>query len=77
MLLNAGIQYESAKWKIGIEGRNLTDERYFRSNFPGLFGSSVVLPQLPRGLARLRQSGSPPRRRGPEQRLPSKSKSSS
>jgi iron complex outermembrane receptor protein len=26
----------------------VTDERYFRSNFPNLFGSQVVLPELPR-----------------------------
>jgi iron complex outermembrane receptor protein len=47
-LLNAGIHYESAQWKLGIEGKNLTDARYFRSNFPDLFGESVVLPELPR-----------------------------
>jgi iron complex outermembrane receptor protein len=47
-LLNAGLHYESAKWKLGIEGKNLTNERYFRSNFPDLFGSNVVLPELPR-----------------------------
>jgi iron complex outermembrane recepter protein len=47
-LVNAGIHYETAKWKLGLSGKNLTNERYFRSNFPDLFGSSVVLPQLPR-----------------------------
>jgi iron complex outermembrane receptor protein len=46
-LLNAGLHYESAKWKVGLEGKNLTNARYFRSNFPDLFGSSVVLPELP------------------------------
>ena len=25
-----------------------TNERYFRSNFPDLFGESIVLPELPR-----------------------------
>ena len=47
-LLNAGLHYEDAKWKVGLEGKNLTNERYFRSNFPDLFGESVVLPELPR-----------------------------
>ncbi len=47
-LLNAGLNYETKHWKLGLQGKNLTDEKYFRSNFPDLFGSSVVLPELPR-----------------------------
>jgi iron complex outermembrane receptor protein len=47
-LLNAGLHFENAKWKVGLEGKNLTNARYFRSNFPDLFGGSVVLPELPR-----------------------------
>ena len=47
-LLNAGVHYDNGSWKVGLEGKNLTDERYFRSNFPDLFGGSVVLPELPR-----------------------------
>jgi iron complex outermembrane recepter protein len=47
-LLNASVYYETKSWKIGLQGKNLTDERYFRSNFPDLFGSSIVLPELPR-----------------------------
>lgn len=47
-LVNAGLNYETKRWKFGLQGKNLTDERYFRSNFPDLFGSSVVLPELPR-----------------------------
>jgi iron complex outermembrane recepter protein len=47
-LVNAGIHYESGRWKLGLQGKNLTDEKYFRSNFPDLFGSSIVLPELPR-----------------------------
>jgi iron complex outermembrane recepter protein len=47
-LVNAGLHYETGKWKVGIQGKNLTNEHYFRSNFPDLFGSSVVLPELPR-----------------------------
>ena len=47
-LVNASVYYETKSWKLGLQGKNLTDERYFRSNFPDLFGSSVVLPELPR-----------------------------
>ncbi len=46
--MNAGLHYERPRWKVGVQGKNLTDERYFRSNFPDLFGSSVVLLKLPR-----------------------------
>lgn len=46
-LLNAGLNYETQRWKFGLTGKNLTDERYFRSNFPDLFGSSIVLPEIP------------------------------
>jgi iron complex outermembrane receptor protein len=47
-LVNAGLHYESKNWKLGLSGKNLTNERYFRSNFPDLFGEAVVLPELPR-----------------------------
>jgi iron complex outermembrane receptor protein len=47
-LINAGVRYESGPWAIALQSKNLTNERYFRSNFPDLFGSSVVLPELPR-----------------------------
>ncbi|HSC67827.1 MAG TPA: TonB-dependent receptor [Cellvibrio sp.] len=47
-LFNAGITYRSKTWSFSLQGKNLTDERYFRSNFPDLFGSAVVLPELPR-----------------------------
>jgi iron complex outermembrane receptor protein len=47
-LVNASVYYENQNWKLGLQGKNLTDEKYFRSNFPDLFGSSVVLPELPR-----------------------------
>ncbi len=34
---------------MSLQGKNLHGrERYFRSNFPDLFGDSVVLPELPR-----------------------------
>lgn len=47
-LVNASVYYENEHWKLGLQGKNLTDEEYYRSNFPDLFGSSVVLPELPR-----------------------------
>ncbi len=47
-LVNAGIHYNTDRFTVSLQGKNLTDERYFRSNFPDLFGDSVVLPELPR-----------------------------
>ncbi len=47
-LLNAGLNYETKHWIVGLQGKNLTNEDYYRSNFPDLFGSSVVLPEVPR-----------------------------
>jgi iron complex outermembrane receptor protein len=47
-LINAGVRYARGKWAVGLQSKNLTDERYFRSNFPDLFGSSVVLPEVGR-----------------------------
>lgn len=47
-LLNAGISYDIDAWKFSLQGKNLTDERYFRANFPDLFGGTIVLPELPR-----------------------------
>jgi iron complex outermembrane receptor protein len=47
-LVNAGLRFEHGKWAVNAQVKNLTDARYFRSNFPDLFGSSIVLPELPR-----------------------------
>lgn len=47
-LINAGITWELENWKVSLTGKNLSDEEYFRSNFPNLFGSQIVLPELPR-----------------------------
>ncbi|BFT30663.1 TonB-dependent receptor [Alteromonas sp. D210916BOD_24] len=47
-LVNAGLSYEAEDWTLNLTVKNLTDERYFRSNFPDLFGSQIVLPELPR-----------------------------
>jgi iron complex outermembrane receptor protein len=46
-LVNAGISYKTERWEFQLNGKNLTDERYFRANFPNLFGSTIVLPELP------------------------------
>ena len=45
---NAGLKYDAKNWSLTATGKNLTDERYFRANFPNLFGSVIVLPELPR-----------------------------
>lgn len=47
-VLNAGIVYETESWSFQVNAKNITDERYFRSNFPNLFGTQIVLPELPR-----------------------------
>lgn len=47
-LVNAGFSYQAEDWSVNLTVKNLTDERYFRSNFPDLFGSQIVLPELPR-----------------------------
>ena len=47
-LVNAGVIYQEEMWSVSFNIKNLTDETYFRSNFPDLFGSSIVLPELPR-----------------------------
>lgn len=47
-LVNLGFSYETENWLFNISGKNLTDERYFRANFPNLFGGTIVLPELPR-----------------------------
>jgi len=47
-LVNLGLNYETENWVFSVNGKNLTDERYFRANFPNLFGSQIVLPELPR-----------------------------
>jgi iron complex outermembrane receptor protein len=47
-LVNLGVSYETQDWLFSVSGKNLTDEEYFRSNFPNLFGGTIVLPELPR-----------------------------
>ena len=47
-LVNAGAKWDVGQWSFTLNGKNLTGERYFRSNFPNLFGGVIVLPELPR-----------------------------
>jgi iron complex outermembrane receptor protein len=46
-VINAGLSYTSDVWAVSLVGKNLTDEEYFRSNFPDLFGTQIVLPEKP------------------------------
>ncbi len=47
-LVNAGFVLRRGPWTLTATAKNVTDERYFRANFPNLFGGVVVLPELPR-----------------------------
>ena len=54
-LVNVGMVFETERWSFSATLKNATDERYFRANFPNLFGGVIVLPELPRHVqARLR-----------------------
>lgn len=47
-LVNLGLNYETESWGFAVTANNVTDEEYFRANFPNLFGAQIVLPELPR-----------------------------
>lgn len=47
-LVNVGMVLQMEQWRLVATVKNLSNERYFRSNFPNLFGSVIVLPELPR-----------------------------
>ena len=47
-LVNMSVIFERGNWTFSATAKNLTDERYFRANFPNLFGGVIVLPELPR-----------------------------
>jgi iron complex outermembrane receptor protein len=47
-LVNLGLHYEAENWTFSATVNNLTDEEYFRANFPELFGGTIALPELPR-----------------------------
>ena len=46
-LLNLGVVLDRGPWTFNLTARNTTDERYFRANFPNLYGSVIALPELP------------------------------
>ncbi|MEH6592760.1 MAG: TonB-dependent receptor [Halioglobus sp.] len=46
-LVNLGVIYEGNTWSFSLTGKNLTDEHYYRANFPNLYGSQIVLPEKP------------------------------
>ena len=47
-LLNLGVVVDRGPWTFNLTARNITDERYFRANFPNLYGGAIALPELPR-----------------------------
>lgn len=47
-LVNASAVYSTEKYTAGFYMNNLTDETYFRGNFPSLYGNNAILPELPR-----------------------------
>ena len=47
-LVNASVVYATESFTLGVFGNNLTDETYFRGNFPSLYGNNAILPELPR-----------------------------
>ena len=50
-LVNVGFVFDTGRWSFSATAKNLTNERYFRANFPNLFGGTIVLPELPRHYA--------------------------
>ncbi|MEE4661912.1 MAG: TonB-dependent receptor, partial [Halieaceae bacterium] len=50
-LVNASLVYSNDKYKVAFYANNITDELYFRGNFPSLYGNNAVLPELPRNWA--------------------------
>ena len=47
-LVNLRFGYQTRDWLFSFNAKNLADERYFRANFPNLFGGVIALPELPR-----------------------------
>ena len=37
-LINLGVSFQTENWLLSVSGKNLSDEKYFRANFPNLFG---------------------------------------
>lgn len=47
-LVDLSASYQAGPWLFRGVLKNATDARYFRANFTELFGSTIVLPELPR-----------------------------
>ncbi len=48
-VLNGSLTYHVGDWGFKVSVTNITDEWYYRSNFPDIFGGAVVLPMPERG----------------------------
>ena len=46
-VLNMNATYETESFRLSLYVGNVTDELYFRGNFPSLYGNNTVLPSLP------------------------------
>ncbi len=46
-VLNLNATYETENSRLSLYVGNVTDELYFRGNFPSLYGNNTVLPSLP------------------------------
>lgn len=49
MVFNGSLGYGIGNWHLKASVSNITDEWYYRSNFPDIFGGAVVLPMPARG----------------------------
>lgn len=47
-VLNLNATYETDAYRVSLYLANVTDELYFRGNFPSLYGNNAVLPSVPR-----------------------------
>jgi iron complex outermembrane recepter protein len=47
-LVNLSAVYSTEKFTAGVYVNNVTDETYFRGNFPSLYGNNAILPEMPR-----------------------------
>lgn len=48
-LVDVGLSYSVGRFLFRAVMKNATDARYFRANFTELFGSTIALPEKPRG----------------------------
>lgn len=48
-VFNGSLGYAAGPWHFKVSATNITDEWYYRSNFPDIFGGAVVLPMPERG----------------------------